>query len=367
VIPLFNLKPNKTEVAKYLNVYKKNLLKADFIQGQQVKELEKALSNYTKIKYVQTCANGTDALEIAMKSLNLKKNTYVITTPFSWISTAHSIINSNLRPLFVDISLKSFNLDYEKVKLAYSRYKNKVSCVLSVDIFGNPNNNNKIYNFCKSKKIKFIVDGAQSFGSKINGMSSFKFCDIATTSFFPTKPLGCYGDGGAIFTKSFKTYKNLHSLAFNGKGKNKNQFITVGINSRLDTIQASLILKKLKKFDSKIFKLKKNYLIYKKYLNEIIQTQQINLNSVSSYALTSIIVKSHRNKIISALKKNNISCSIYYKKLLSDHPSTKKKSIIFKQLKNAKKISSQILSVPNYENLKLKDLKKIIKIINLSI
>ena len=109
MIPLFDIKPKKSEIKQYLNLYKKNLLKADFIQGQQVKELEKALSNYTGIKYVQTCANGTDALIVSLKALNLKKNSYVITTPFSWISTSNAILNCNLKPFFIDIDKSSFN------------------------------------------------------------------------------------------------------------------------------------------------------------------------------------------------------------------------------------------------------------------
>ena len=318
MIPLFDIKPKKSEIKQYLSLYKKNLLKADFIQGQQVKELEKALSNYTGIKYVQTCANGTDALIVSLKSLNLKRNSYVITTPFSWISTAHAIINCNLIPLFVDVSLDDFNLDLTKIKLAYQKFNKKISCVLSVDIFGNPNKNNLIYNFCKSNNIKFIIDGAQSFGSKIYNRNNFQYCDIATTSFFPTKPLGCFGDGGAIFTKNYNLYKKIKSYAFNGAIKSKNTFKFVGINSRLDTIQACILLKKLNKIDTKISILKKNYEYYKLKLSKKYKLQKINDQFLSSYALTSIILNSDRNKFLKLLKKKKINYGIYYSKLLSE-------------------------------------------------
>ena len=364
MIPLFDIKPKKSEIKQYLNLYKKNLLKADFIQGQQVKELEKALSDYTKIKYVQTCANGTDALVISLKSLNLKKNSYVITTPFSWISTAHAIINCKLIPLFVDVSLDDFNLDLLKIKLAYQKFSKKISCVLSVDIFGNPNKNNDIYNFCKSKHIKFVIDGAQSFGSKINNRNNFQYCDIATTSFFPTKPLGCFGDGGAIFTKNYNLYKKIRSYVFNGMAKNKSTFKIVGINSRLDTIHACILLKKLNELKIKISKLKKNYKYYKIKLSKKYKLQKINDQFSSSYALTSIVLHSDRNKIFNLLKNKKINCGIYYNKLLSEQNSVKNCSKNFESLKNAKFISKKIISIPNHISLKRKELDRIIKVLN---
>ena len=363
MIPLFDIKPKKSEIKQYLNLYKKNLLKADFIQGQQVKELEKALSNYTGIKYVQTCANGTDALVVSLKALNLKKNSYVITTPFSWISTAHAIINSGLIPLFVDIKKDDYNLDIDEIKKAYKKFNRKISCVLSVDIFGTPNNNDEIYKFCKLNKIKFIIDGAQSFGSEINGKSSFKFCDIATTSFFPTKPLGCFGDGGAIFTKN-KTLKNrIRSLCFNGISIDKNKFKIVGLNSRLDTIQAFVLLKKLKNLDKKLFLLRKIFINFKTNLPNYFILQKINNNYKSSHALLSIISsKFSKKKIMEILKKNKFETKIYYPTLMSKQKSLKKYSKIFGKLTNANYVSKSVFSVPFNERISLKDINKIKKL-----
>ena len=364
MIPLFDIKPKKSEIKQYLNLYKKNLLKADFIQGQQVKELEKALSNYTGIKYVQTCANGTDALIVSLKALNLKKNSYVITTPFSWISTAHAIINSGLIPFFVDIKKDDFNLDIDEIKKAYQKFNRKISCVLSVDIFGTPNNNHEIYNFCKSKHIKFIIDGAQSFGSKIFNRNNFQYCDIATTSFFPTKPLGCFGDGGAIFSKNYNLYKKIRSYVFNGMAKKKSTFKIVGINSRLDTVQAYILLKKLKKLNIKISILKNNYKYYKMKLSKKYKLQKINDKFSSSYALTSLVLNSDRNKVLNLFKKNKINCGVYYGKLLSEQNSVRNFSKNFRTLNNAKFISKKIISIPNHISLKRNELDRIIQVLN---
>ena len=360
MIPLFDIKPKKSEIKQYLNLYKNNLLKADFIQGQQVKELEKALSDYTKIKYVQTCANGTDALVISLKSLNLEKNSYVITTPFSWISTAHAIINSGLIPLFVDVKINDFNLNIQEIKKAYKKYKKKISCVLSVDLFGAPNNNDEIYNFCKLKKIKFLIDGAQSFGSTINRKSSFKFCDIATTSFFPTKPLGCYGDGGAIFVKNKILKNKIRSLCFNGIDTNKSKFKTIGLNSRLDTIQASVLLKKLKNLDKKLNFLKKIFFYYNKNLSEHFMFQKIKSNYKSSHALLSIISKKmNRKEAMNLFKKNKIETKIYYPVLMSKQESIKKNSKIYGKLKNANYLSNNIFSISFNKKINLKIIRKI--------
>jgi UDP-2-acetamido-2-deoxy-ribo-hexuluronate aminotransferase len=365
MIPLFDIKPKKSEIKQYLNLYKKNLLKADFIQGQQVKELEKALSNYTGIKYVQTCANGTDALVISLKSLNLKKNSYVITTPFSWISTAHAIINSGLTPLFVDVKINDFNLDIEEIKKAYEKYKKKVSCVLSVDLFGAPNDNDKIYNFCKLKKIKFLIDGAQSFGSTINRKSSFKFCDIATTSFFPTKPLGCYGDGGAIFTKNKILKNKIRSLCFNGIDIDKSKFKTIGLNSRLDTIQASVLLKKLKNLDKKLNFLRKIFFYYNKNLSEHFMFQKIKSNYKSSHALLSIITeRMNRKEAMNVFKKNKIETKIYYPVLMSKQKSIKKNSKIYGKLKIANYLTNNIFSISFNKKINLKIIGKIKNYLN---
>jgi len=363
LISLFNLKPDTSELRHYLNLYQKNLIRTDFIQGKEVKELEKALSDYTKIKYVQTCAKVTDALVIALKSLNLKKKTFVITTPFSWISTVNSIYNVGLIPLFVDIDPQTYNLDFNEIKKALIKYKSKVSCILSVDLFGCPNDNREIYKLCKLYKTKFLIDGAQSFGSKIDNIFSFKFCDIATSSFFPTKPLGCFGDGGAIFTNKKKYYSLIKSLCFNGK--NQIGFDKVGYNSRLDTIQASVLQKKLSKFENNLNLRKKNIKIYKKNIKTNLKFQKIKKNYDSVFAVLSLLApNSAKKNLILKNIKNKIDCKIYYPKIFTDYKYIKKNSKSFSNLVNAKKISRKIFSLPLHSNLKDFEIKKICNEIN---
>ena len=262
--------------------------------------------------------------------------------------------------MFVDVKINDFNLNIQEIKKAYKKYKKKISCVLSVDLFGAPNNNDEIYNFCKLKKIKFLIDGAQSFGSTINRKSSFKFCDIATTSFFPTKPLGCYGDGGAIFVKNKILKNKIRSLCFNGIDTNKSKFKTIGLNSRLDTIQASVLLKKLKNLDKKLNFLKKIFFYYNKNLSEHFMFQKIKSNYKSSHALLSIISKKmNRKEAMNLFKKNKIETKIYYPVLMSKQESIKKNSKIYGKLKNANYLSNNIFSISFNKKINLKIIRKI--------
>ena len=368
MIPLFNIKPDKNEIKRYLSQYKKNLIRADFIQGKDVKKLEKKLSNFIGIKYTQTCANGTDALYIALcaiKKKNIKKK-LILTTPMSWISSSNAILNAGFTPLYSDISRENFNLETKLIKTILEKYKNTIAGVLSVDLFGCPNDNDKIFSICRKLKVPFIVDGAQSFGAKINKKSSFNYCDIATTSFFPTKPLGCFGDGGAIFTNNKKLYHKIKSLCFNGQGKSKNNFKFAGTNSRLDEVQASILLNKLKKLNQNISMKKKLFNFFKENLNSKYYIQDISKNKASAYSLCSVLVQSkkQRSKVMNLLAKQKIQSGIYYQKLLNEHGYVKKKSLIVDNLKNSYYVRDRVLSLPFYINLNFSRLRKIVSILN---
>ena len=190
---------------------------------------------------------------------------------YTWISTASSVVESGMVPIFCDVDKNSFLMSVEKIKetLKYAK-KNKMSikAIITVDLFGNPVEYKKIYKLCKSKNIFFISDAAQSFGAKHFGKYiGARLCDVMTTSFFPTKNIGGYGDGGAVFFNNVYTYKAAKIYAKNGQGRN-GEIVSSGINSRLDTLQASVLLEKLKLLSKETMLKKKIFLLYKKLLNK---------------------------------------------------------------------------------------------------
>ncbi len=363
MINLFSLKSNNSKISGINNAIKKVIKNNNFIMGDEVRIFETKLKKKFKSKYVITCANGTDALTIALKALDLPKNSYICVTNFSYISTAEVILANGFKPYFIDINYDNFNINVNKLKQALKILpKNKVSAVISTDLFGYPAQHQEIIKLKKKYKFKYIIDGAQSLGSKVKGNYSCNFGDVYTTSFFPTKPLGCFGDGGAIFTRNDKISKKIISLKFHGKGKNKNDHIRIGLNSRLDTIQAAILIEKLKYFDEE--KKKRNQiakLYFKKIKNNKIILPNYKKNYSSIYSLFTIKT-TERNRLIKYLNKNEIACGIYYDRPLTSQAVFLKYSN--KNLQISDRISKQCLSIPCNSSLSNKDVFKIIDTIN---
>jgi UDP-2-acetamido-2-deoxy-ribo-hexuluronate aminotransferase len=346
---------------------KKNLFKTDFIQGKNVKILEKKLLNYTLSKYSLSCANGTDAIKIAIKSLNLKKNTHIIVPSYTWISTASSVVECGLIPLFCDVDFESFVITDKLLKNCFKfarKKKLKVSALISVDLFGNPVDYNSLKKICKKEKIFFISDAAQSFGSMYKGkFVGSKHCDVLTTSFFPTKTLGCYGDGGAVFFNNINNYIKGKIFAKNGQYKNK--LISSGINSRLDTLQATILLCKLKLFEKENFLRRKLFQIYYENLdkNKFV-LQKISKHSKSAISVLTIKIKKEikRKQLINILKLNKIPHKIYYSPPL--HASNFYNKYPKTNMDNTSKLAKQTLSLPIHSYLSQGNVKKICKMVN---
>ena len=366
MIKLFDLKINHLKKQKKINQSIFEIIrKSNFIMGDEVYSLEKKLSKKLNTRYVVTCANGTDALNMSLMTFGFKKNSYVFVTNFSYIATAEVIKLNNLIPVFVDIDYTNFNICPQKLEEKIDKYRNRnIAAIISVDLFGYPAEHEKISKIAKKFKLKYIIDGSQSLGSKIKNKFSSNFGDVYTTSFFPTKPLGCFGDGGAVFTNNKSIARKITSLKFHGKGKHKNQHLRVGLNSRLDTIQAAILNQKINMFDNET--LKKN-LIANRYLNEI-KNKNIILPVYKKeyrnvYALFTIKTKK-REKLIKLLKKNNISTGIYYSKPLSNQKVFKKSIIKYERIKETEKVCKECLSIPCHANLKNYEVSKIINLLN---
>ena len=345
-----------------------NFKKGDFIQGKNVKILEEKLLTYSDSKYCLSCGNGTDAIRIAINAINIPKNSHIIVPSFTWISTASSVVESGMVPIFCDVEKSDFLMSVEKIKetLQYAK-KNKmnVKAIITVDLFGNPVEYKKIYKICKKKNIFFISDAAQSFGAKQFGKYiGASLCDAMTTSFFPTKNIGGYGDGGAIFFNKVSTYNAAKIYAKNGQGT-KGEIVSAGINSRLDTIQSSVLIEKLKLLSKETRLKKKIFLLYKKLLNKkYFQVQKINKNYESSFSVMTlkIIKKINRNLLMKYLKKEKIPFKVYYGKPL--HKSKFYKAYPMMKMNNTEKLSSTTISVPIFPYLKSNEVKEICKKIN---
>ena len=345
----------------------KNFRNCDFIQGENVKILEKKLLNYTNSKYCISCANGTDAIKLALKSLDLNKNSYVIVPSYTWISTASSVVECGYKPLFCDVNIDTFLIDVNEINkiVKYAKKKNfKLGALISVDLFGNPVDYKSINRFCKKEKIYFISDAAQSFGAKQDKIYiGSKYCDILTTSFFPTKTLGCYGDGGALFFNKKEFYEK--AKVFSKNGQHQTGLISSGINSRLDTIQATILLQKLKYFKSENIKKKKIFNYYKKNLDpKIVSIQKIEKLNQSGYSVMTLKLnnKINRNNFLRHLNTNNIPNKIYYSPPL--HKSKFYKNFNYYDMKNTEYLSTHNLSIPIYPYLNIKEVKKICKTVN---
>jgi len=285
-----------------------------YIMGPEVNKLENDLANFVKSDYAVTCSSGTDALLIALMSLGVKRGDYVLTTPFTYIATAEVIRLLGAIPKFIDIDPQTFNIDIKKMKDVIDKNPNKYKFVMPVNIFGAPIDYNLMHEIKQEYDITIIEDAAQSFGALYDGKKSGILGDIGCTSFYPAKPLGCYGDAGAIFTNDKNIADKLKSIREHGAGKDKYNNVRLGINGRMDTIQAAILLPKLKVFNEE---LKKRNIVANCYIEKIskrFKVQSVIELSASSWAQFSILCddKTHRNRVIDKLKNNNIPTAIYY-------------------------------------------------------
>ena len=232
---------------------------AHFISGPEVKELEKELAQYVGVKHCITCANGTDAISIAMRAWGIGDGDAVFVPDFTFFSSGECPADEGATPIFLDVDQRTYNIDplklEEAVKKVVAEGKYKAKAVVAVDLFGLPAEYEKIKAICKKYNLLLLEDGAQGFGGNINGKMACSFGDISTTSFFPAKPLGCYGDGGAIFTDNDDWADLIRSICVHGKDtlnpndpNAKYNNIRIGMNSRLDTIQAAILLPKFRAF-----------------------------------------------------------------------------------------------------------------------
>lgn len=293
-----------------------------FILGPEVTELEAQLARYVGRKYCVTCASGTDALLMPLMAWGIGRGDAVFTTPFTFIATSEVIRLVGATPIFVDIEPDTFNIDANKLEREIQRIiaKNELKprVVIPVDLFGLPADNDRIVEIANNYGLKVLEDAAQSFGGIRNGKRACIWGDASATSFFPAKPLGCYGDGGAVFTDDEELYKLLLSIRVHGQGDDRYDNVRNGINGRLDSLQAAVLLAKLTIFDSEIVYRNEIAQKYNQLLHGKVETPFIPAGATSVWAQYSVKAKDsiERKQIIEKLKARGVPTAIYYPKPL---------------------------------------------------
>ncbi|MBD0412933.1 DegT/DnrJ/EryC1/StrS family aminotransferase [Pseudoalteromonas distincta] len=286
-----------------------------YIMGPEVQELEEKLAEYVGVKHAITCANGTDALTLAMMVLNIEKGDAVFCPTFTFFATAEVIAYEGATPVFVDSDEATFNIcpiDLERrIQTTIAEGKLVPKAIIAVDLFGLPANYPEIQKIANKYNLKLVEDAAQGFGGSINSKKAGSFGDIATTSFFPAKPLGCYGDGGAVFTNNDEYAELIKSYRVHGKGSDKYDNVRIGMNSRLDTIQAAILLEKLAEFPNELINRNKAAVNYEKTLAGKFKTPQIPEGYISSWAQYTL-VSDNRDEAMAQYKAQGVPTMIYY-------------------------------------------------------
>ena len=326
---------------------------ANFISGYQVSVLEKELAEYVGVKHCITCGNGTDALVLALMAWNVGKGDAVFVPDFTFFASAEAPAFLGATPVFVDVNERTFNISPDDLEAAIQEVMKEgklvPKAIIAVDLFGQPAEYPRILEIAKKYNLLVLEDGAQGFGGKIGEQKACSFGDIATTSFFPAKPLGCYGDGGAIFTNHDEWAELIQSYRVHGKGKDKYDNVRIGMNSRLDTIQAAILQIKLKAFQEyELDRVNKVADQYTELLKDKVVTPLILEGYYSSWAQYNILLKDkeERDKVQMDLKKRGIPTMIYYLKCMHEQEVFRNQCSRQEKIVHAKALTERILALP---------------------
>jgi len=342
----------------------KVLAHGKYILGPEVTELEEKLAAYTGAKYCITCGNGTDALQIAQMALDIGPGDEVITPGFTYIATAETVALLGAKPVYVDIDPRTYNLDPSKLEAAITP---RTKAIIPVSLYGQCADFDAINAIAEKHGIPVIEDAAQSFGASYKGKKSCNLNAIACTSFFPSKPLGCYGDGGAIFTSDEELAKVIRQIARHGQDK-RYHHIRVGVNSRLDTLQAAILLPKLEIFAEEI-ELRNQ--VAARYSDLLVRNlpcgsslrerdlvvPTIETHNISAWAQYTIRV-TNREQVEAKLKESGIPTAVYYPIPLNKQPAVADPSV---HLPIGDEIAQEVISLPMHPYLGEKEQKKIIE------
>lgn len=346
-----------------------------FIMGQPVKELEAQLAEYVGVKHCITCANGTDALTLALKAWGIGPGDAVFVPDFTFFSSAEVVSLEGATPIFVDVDEETFNVSpkclEETIRQTISEGKLLPKVIVAVDLFGLPANYPEIRKIADKYGLLILEDGAQGFGGEIMGRKACSFGDISTTSFFPAKPLGCYGDGGAVFTDNDEWAALIESYRVHGKGTFKYDNVRIGLNSRLDTIQAAILQIKLRAFrDYELAAVNKVADKYSELLKDVpgIKIPVIPTGFYSSWAQYTLRLdsKEQRDRLQSKLKEQGIPSMVYYPTPMHLQTAFQHLASDNSHLTSATRLSETVLSLPMHPYLTDEDIQSVVEAVKSS-
>ena len=346
---------------------------SNFISGTQVTELEKELAEYVGVNHCISCANGTDALTLALMVWNIGEGDAVFVPDFTFFASGETVSYEGATPIFVDVEEDSFNMSpaslEQAIEVVLKEGKLKPRVIVAVDLFGQPANYPEIRKIADKYGMYILEDGAQGFGGRIGDKVACSFGDISTTSFFPAKPLGCYGDGGAIFTDNDEWADLIRSLRIHGKGLDKYDNVRIGMNSRLDTMQAAILQIKLKAFaDYELEDVNKVADVYtreisvRKELEGKVKAPIVKDGFYSSWAQYSLLLNSEeeRDSLQAYLKEKGIPTMVYYPKPMHEQTAFSDVDCVKVDLSVCTGLCKRVLALPMHPYLREEEQKMIV-------
>lgn len=378
MIPFIDLAAQQNRIRSRIEKrIRKVLDHGKYIMGPEVSELEERLADFAGVKYAFTCSSGTDALLMALMAHNIGAGHAVFTSPFTFIATAEVISLLGATPIFVDIDSRTFNMSPDRLELAIQAVESMDSAlhplpkmngqiapkaIIAVDLFGLPADYNRIHEIAKDHGLTVIEDAAQSFGASLNGKKVGQLAPVAATSFFPAKPLGCYGDGGAVLTDNDKLGMRINSIRLHGKGTAKYDNVRIGINGRLDTLQAAILLEKMNIFPEEIDSRNRAADLYSKLLGSAMNVPFVPQGFTSVWAQYSI-VHDKRNDIQEKLKAEGIPTAVYYPKPLHRQTAFAYLRYADGDFPISEEAAGKIFSLPMHPYLSSADIERIAGIV----
>lgn len=333
-----------------------------FILGPEVKELEAQLAAFCGARHAITCANGTDALQLIMMAEGVGPGDAVFTPAFTFVATAEVVPMLGATPFFVDVLPDSFNLDPASLRQAVEDARNmglRPRMIVPVDLFGQPADYRALRAIADEHGMSILADAAQSFGASLNNRRVGVLGDYTSTSFFPAKPLGCYGDGGAIFTDNDEKADLLRSLRFHGKGSDKYDNVRIGMNSRLDTLQAAILLEKLRIFPDEIIARQKVAERYNAAFAGRAQTPSLIAGATSVWAQYTLVVQD-RERVAQACKAAGVPTAVYYPIPLNRQTGYKAFPTVSTGVPVSERLATSVISLPMHPYLDAATQDKII-------
>lgn len=342
-----------------------------FIMGKPVKELKQQLSEYVGVKHCVSCANGTEALTLALKAWGIKAGDAVFIPDFTFFASAEVVSLEGATPVFVDVDADSFNIDPLALEKAIEKTikedKLQPKVIITVDLFGLPADYPEIRKIADKYHLLILEDGAQGFGGELNSKRACSFGDISTTSFFPAKPLGCYGDGGAIFTNNDEWASLMDSLRVHGKGSFKYDNVRIGMNSRLDTLQAAILKVKFDAFKKyELNDVNKAADLYTERLKHLVKTPVIPKGYLSSWAQYTVQLQDEkqRDDLQAYLKEQGIPTMVYYPKPMHEQTAYLNLGYRSGDFPTTESLCGKVLSLPMHPYLTEEEINKVCQAIS---